>query len=106
MNKEEILQKSRAENATGYMDERERGLRLREDSVSLGFGLLLAIILFIVKIARGQPADDLLALVTGMSAAGFVFRCVKNRKKSDIIWASLCTLLTLFYLCQFFMGAV
>lgn len=104
MNKEEILQKSRAENAAGYMDERERGLRLREDSVSLGFGLLLAIILFIAKIARGQPANDLLALVTGMSAAGFVFRCAKNRKKSDVIWAALCTLLMLFYLCCFFMG--
>ena len=31
MNKEEILQKSREENAAGFMDERERGLRLRED---------------------------------------------------------------------------
>lgn len=106
MDKEEILQKSRAENAAGYMDERERGLRLREDSVSLGFGLLLAIILFIAKIVRNQPANDLLALVTGMSAAGFIFRCVKRRKKSDIFWASLCTLLALFYLWQFFMGAV
>ena len=104
MDKEEILQKSRAENAAGYMDERERGLRLREDSVSLGFGLLLAIVLFIVKIARGQPANDLLALVTGMSAAGFIFRCAKNRKKSDVFWAALCTLLMLFYLCHFFMG--
>lgn len=106
MDKEEILQKSRAENAAGYMDERERGLRLREDSVSLGFGLLLAIILFIAKIVRNQPASDLLALVTGMSAAGFIFRCVKCRRKSDIFWASLCTLLALFYLWQFFMGAV
>ena len=99
MNKDDILAKSRAENAAGYMDE-------REDSVSLGFGLLLAIILFIVKIVRNQPAGDLLALVTGMSAAGFIFRCVKCRKKSDIFWASLCTLLALFYLWQFFMGAV
>lgn len=105
MDKDDILAKSRAENAAGYMDEREKSLRLREDSVSLGFGLLLAIILFVVKIVRGQPAADLLALVTGMSAAGFIFRCAKNRKKSDIIWASLCTLLTLFYLCHFFMGA-
>ena len=105
MNKEEILQKSREENAAGFMDERERGLRLREDSVSLGFGLLLAIILFIVKIARGQPANDLLALVTGMSTAGFIFRCVKCRKRSDIFWVSLCSLLTLFYLYRFFTGA-
>lgn len=105
MDKEEILQKSRAENAAGYMDERERGLHLREDSVSLGFGLLLAVILFIVKIARGEPANDLLALVTGMSAAGFIFRCVKNRKRSDIFWAFLCTLLALLYLWGFFTGA-
>ena len=87
MDKEEILQKSRKENAAGYMDERERELHLREDSVSLGFGLLLA-------------------LVTGMSAAGFIFRCIKDRKKSNIFWASLCTLLMLFYLYRFFVGAI
>ena len=105
MDKEEILQKSRTENAAGYMDERERGLRLQEDSFALGCGLLLAIILFIVKILRDQPAADLLVLVTGMSAAGFLFRCVKRRRKSDVFWASLCTLLALFYLYRFFSGA-
>ncbi len=103
MDKDEILQKSREENAAAFMDERERNLRLREDSFALGCGLLLA--LFLVKVARGQPAADLLALITGMSAAGFLFRCVKSRKKSDIFWASLCTLLALFYLCRFFMRA-
>ena len=76
MDKDEILQKSREENAAAFMDERERNLRLREDSFALG-----------------------------MSAAGFLFRCVKSRKKSDIFWASLCTLLALFYLCRFFMRA-
>lgn len=106
MDKEEILQKSRKENAAGYMDERERELHLREDSVSLGFGLLLAFVLFGVKVARGQPAADILALVTGMSAAGFIFRCIKDRKKSNIFWASLCTLLMLFYLYRFFVGAI
>ncbi len=105
MDKDEILQKSREENAAAFMDERERSLRLREDSFALGCGLLLALALFLVKVARGQPAADLLALITGMSAAGFLFRCVKTRKKSDIFWASLCTLLALFYLCRFFMGA-
>lgn len=105
MDREEILQKSREENAAGYMDERERGLRLREDSFALGCGLALALLLFIVKIQREQPAADLLALITGMSASGFIFRCVKNRKKSDAVWAVLCTLLALFYLCRFFMGA-
>ena len=44
MNKDDILAKSRAENAAAYMDERERGLRLREDSFALGCGLLLALI--------------------------------------------------------------
>jgi hypothetical protein len=105
MEKEEILQKIREENASAYMDERERSLRLREDSFALGIGLLLALVLFIVKVFRGQPAADLLSLITGMSAAGFVFRCVKNRKKADIFWACLCTLLTLLYLWRFFMGA-
>ena len=104
MDKEEILQKSREENAAGYMDERERGPRLREDSFSLGIGLLLALVLFGVKISRGQPAADILTLVTGMSAAGFFYRVVENRKKSDVFWAVLCTVLALFYLCRFFVG--
>ena len=34
MNKDDILAKSRAENAARYMDERERDLRLREDSAA------------------------------------------------------------------------
>lgn len=105
MEKEEILEKSRKENAAGFMDERERELSLREDSISLGAGLLLAILLFCVKIYRGQPVNDLLALVTGMSAAGFIYRFVKNRKKSDLVWSVLCTLLALSYLYRFFAGA-
>jgi hypothetical protein len=42
-----------------------------------------------------------------MSAAGFFYRLikVKSRKKFDILWASLCTLLTLFFLYRFFAGA-
>ena len=85
---------------------RQLAPRGREQAmVRLVSGLLLALALFLVKVARGQPAADLLALITGMSAAGFLFRCVKSRKKSDIFWASLCTLLALFYLCRFFMRA-
>ena len=105
MNKDDILAKSRAENAAAYMDERERGLRLREDSAAFGFGLLLCLALFAVKVLRGQNASDI--LVTGMSAAGFIYRLIKakSRKKSDIFWASLCTLLTLFFLYRFFVGA-
>ncbi|MCI9213938.1 MAG: hypothetical protein HFF75_01555 [Oscillospiraceae bacterium] len=107
MNKDDILAKSRAEHAAAYMDERERELRLREDSAAFGFGLLLGLVLFTVKVFRGQNASDILALVTGMSAAGFFYRLikVKSRKKFDILWASLCTLMTLFFLYRFFAGA-
>ena len=96
MNKDDILAKSRAENAARYMDERERDLRL-----------LLGLVLFTVKVLRGQNASDILALVTGMSAAGFFYRLIKakSRKKFDICWASLCTLMTLFFLYRFFVGA-
>ena len=82
-------------------------LRLREDSAAFGFGLLLGLVLFTVKILRGQNASDILALVTGMSAAGFFYRLIKakSRKKFDICWASLCTLMTLFFLYRFFVGA-
>ena len=55
--------------------------------------------------SSSKAAADLLVLVTGMSAAGFLFRCVKRRRKSDVFWASLCTLLALFYLYRFFAGA-
>ena len=107
MNKDDILAKSRAENAAAYMDERERGLRLREDSAAFGFGLLLCLALFAVKVLRAQNASDILALLTGLSAAGIIYRLIKakSRKKSDIFWASLCTLLTLFFLYRFFVGA-
>lgn len=105
MEKEEILEKSRKENAAGFMDERERELSLREDSISLGAGILLGLLLFGVKIYRGQPVNDLLALATGMSAAGFIYRFMKNRKKSYLIWSVLCTLLALSYLYRFLAGA-
>lgn len=106
MNKEEILQKSREENAAACMDERERELRLREDSLTLGFGLLLALILFGIKIVRGLPAADMLTIITGMSASGFAYRAVKNRKTSDIVFTVLCSILALFYFYHFFAGSV
>lgn len=107
MDKDEILKKSRAENFSGALDERARENLLREDSAAYGFGLLLALVLFITKILRGQTASDILALVTGMSASGFLYRLVKwkSRRKFDIFWAVLSTLLTVFYLYRFFMGA-
>lgn len=104
MNREEILKKSREENAAGYMDERERGLRLREDSAAYGFGLALSLVLFIIKICRGQSAADLLTVITGMSASGFAYMAVKKRKKSDAVFAVLSALLMLFYLIRFLLG--
>ena len=76
-------------------------------AITLISGLLLGLVLFTVKILRGQNASDILALVTGMSAAGFFYRLIKakSRKKFDICWASLCTLLALFFLYRFFTGA-
>ena len=107
MNKDDILAKSRAENAARYMDERERDLRLREDSAAFGFGLLLGLVLFTVKILRGQNASDILALVTGMRAEGFFYRLVKakGRKKFDVCWATLCPQMTLFLLSLFLLDS-
>ena len=104
MKKEEILQKSREENAAAYMDEGEWALRLREDSLALGFGLVLAMLLLGIKVYRGQSAADMLTMITGISAAGFIFRAGKSRKKSDRIFAALCTALALFYFIKFLMG--
>lgn len=105
MKKEDILRRSRAENQAAFMDERERDLRLREDSFSFGFGLLLALVLFCIKLWRGQPRADVLTLITGMSAAGFAFRAVKNRKRSDAVFAVICALLALLNFCRFLMEA-
>lgn len=104
MNREEILRKSRSENESAYMDERERGLRLREDSAAYGFGLILALVLFIIKICRGQPAADILTMITGMSAAGFIYMAAKNRRKSDVVFSILCAVLTVFYFVSFLLG--
>lgn len=106
MDREEILRKSRAENASAFMDERERDLRLREDSLSLGAGLLLALAMFGIKIMRGLPASDMLVMITGMSASGFICRAVQKKKTSDIVFAVLCTLLALFYFYRFWVGSV
>ncbi|MCI9445666.1 MAG: hypothetical protein HFF69_13360 [Oscillospiraceae bacterium] len=106
MNKDDILAKSRAENKAAFMDERERELRLREDSFAFGFMLLLAFVLLIIKFSRGQPAADILTMITGMSAAGFAYRTAKNRKKSDIVFTALCTALTALYFVKFLSGGV
>lgn len=104
MNREEILQKSREEQKSAYLDERERGLRLREDAAAYGFGLALALVLLVIKICRGQPAADILTMITSMSAAGFAYVAVKNRKRSDAVFAVLCSALAVFYFVRFLLG--
>ena len=84
MNKEDILKRSREENANG--DEREEKIKLRSYSISAIFGAFLcAIFSFIEKTVFDRDATLLLTICFGMAFCDSLFNAVKLKKVRNII---------------------
>ena len=88
MNKEDILKRSREENANG--DEREEKIRLRSYSISAKFGALLCSIFAMIEIIAFDRDTTLLWIIyTGMTFCESLLNAVKLKKVRDIIFSVL-----------------
>ena len=88
MNKEDILKRSREENANG--DEREEKIKLRSYSISAKFGACLCMTFALIEtIAFGRDTSLLWAIYTGMIFCESLLNAVKLKKVRDIIFAVL-----------------
>lgn len=84
MNKDDVLKRSREENANG--DEREEKIKLRSYSISAIFGASLCMIFcFIEKTIFDRDATLLLTICLGMTFCDALFNAVKLKKVRDII---------------------
>lgn len=94
MNKEEILEKSRAENRSRDMVEQE--VLERAAVNSNGAVLILITLFFIAHIAVGSGIQwGLYAVITCGNAAAFWTKFIRLRKRHEGLLAVLYTLLTL-----------
>lgn len=102
MNKEEILAKSKKENA--YGDEREKEVRTKRDAFG-GWGFtILGIIIMFIKIFHDDPAYDILSILFITSGLAFTYEGIKLQKK----WTAACGIVLLlsaaYYFYKFCMG--
>ena len=84
MNKEEILKRSRNENAEG--DERDKFIQLKRDSFGTATALLMIIILFVIKICNNHNWYDLACIIGAAGIGDSIAQLLndKNKKKSAI----------------------
>lgn len=84
MNKEDILKRSREENANG--DEREEKIKLRSYSISAKIGAALCMTFVLIeKIAFDRDTTLLWAIYAGMIFCESLLNAIKLKKVSDII---------------------
>ncbi|GGG69500.1 DUF6442 family protein [Paenibacillus radicis (ex Gao et al. 2016)] len=94
INKEEILSKSRKEN-------KDRDLFKIEVQVSAGnigsfAATLLATLFFVTQSVIGDGFDfGLYAIILSISAAGFIFKAIRLKRRRDIVLSIIYTLATL-----------
>lgn len=84
MNKEDILKRSREENANG--DEREEKIKLRSYSISAKIGAALCMTFVLIEtIAFDRDTSLLWAIYTGMAFCESLLNAIKLKKVRDII---------------------
>lgn len=102
MNKDEILAKSRAENAGG--DEREKKLRVHRDAFMAWGPILLGFAMMVIKLCKGQSPADIISMLFGMVAMAELYNAIQTRKKLHIILSIAYFLLTGYYFYRFCAG--
>ena len=81
MNKEEILEKSRAEQKD------ERDIVIRDQSIRWTFMtmVVLSAVFAYLRAARGQTMMDLTVVVCGSVSVSFLYRYVKTKRKDLLV---------------------
>lgn len=94
INKDEILSKSRKENKDKDLYKIE--VEIQAGNIGSITAILLGTILFVTQILIGDGFDfGLYAVIFSVSAAGFIFKAIRMKRKRDIILSTVYTLATL-----------
>ncbi|MDQ0168309.1 hypothetical protein J2S11_004271 [Bacillus horti] len=88
------MSKSRKENKDRDLYEIE--VQLHAGSIGSTTGIILATLLFVTQILIGEGFDfGLYAVIISISAAGFIFKAFRMRRKRDIVLATIYGLATI-----------
>lgn len=102
MDREEILAKSRKENA--YGDEREKEIRVKRDGIAMWGEILLGLVLMALKIANGRPAGDIIALFSCYSGVAFVYEGIRLKHGWEMAFGAGMLILAVYSFWQFCAG--
>ena len=100
MNKEEVLQKGRAE----HNDERDE--RVRDQSIRWTFMtmVVLSAIFAYLRAAQGQTMMDLTVVVCGSVSVSFLYRFFQTKRKDLLVLGLVILLCAIVALVRFFTG--
>ncbi len=93
MNREEILEKSRNENRN-VLDERDKSIQTKANSISQGVGMILCIVLGLVGFFLTKSADCLwcaTAICWGMFACERIVCAIRSKIAGQWVFAGIIT---------------
>ena len=99
MNKDEILEKSRRENAG--QDEMEKTIRIEGESFSLTLTLMMGLILVIFNHLHGLASDQVLIMFWTSCVSRQLYKLTRRREKWDLISLMISLVLLVFYVVKY-----
>ena len=99
MDKNEILEKSRRENAG--QDEMEKTIRIEGESFSLTLTLMMGLVLVIFNHFRGFSSDPVLIMFWTSCVSRQLYKLTKRRERWDLISLIISLVLLVFYVVKY-----
>ena len=103
MDKDEILARSKKENAFG--DEREKEVRVKRDAFSLWGLVVLGVIIMVIKLVRTESPADIISILFCTSGMGFAYEGVRLKKKRTIVAGTVFLLSSAYFFYKFCVGS-
>lgn len=99
MNKDEILEKSRRENAG--QDEMEKTIRIEGESFSLVVTLMMGLLLVIFNHLHGLSSDPVLIMFWTSCVSRQLYKLTRRREKWDLLSLIISLVLLVFYVVKY-----
>ena len=103
MNKDEILARSKKENAFG--DEREKEVWVKRDAFSLCGLIVLGAIIMVIKLVRTESPADIISILFCTSGMGFAYEGVRLKNKWIIAAGTVFLLSSAYFFYKFCVGS-
>ncbi len=103
MGKDEILARSKKENAFG--DEREKEVRVKRDAFSLWGLVVLGVIIMVIKLVRTESPADIISILFCTSGMGFAYEGVRLKNKWIIAAGTVFLLSSAYFFYKFCVGS-